>query len=195
MSGREAVGPRPPIHAAATRPLAFRRARWVASLLMSVAVAASCSSGGKLVGQPAPEFSLTDLQDRAVRLANLKGKVVFLNVWATWCEPCRAEMPSMQALYDKLRGPSFEMLAVSADQGGKPIVEAFVREMALGFPVLLDPEQQISSRYGVTGYPETFIIDRNGRVVAHEIGPRRWDAPEAREALQTLIDRGEWRGL
>jgi cytochrome c biogenesis protein CcmG/thiol:disulfide interchange protein DsbE len=154
-----------------------------------------CQRGGALVGQPAPEFSLADLKGNAVRLANLKGKIVFVNVWATWCEPCRQEMPSMQALYTTLAGPDFEMLAVSADQSKKDVIERFVQMHKLSFPVLPDPDLQVAGRYRVTGYPETFIINRNGVIVAHEIGPRQWDAPETLATLRTLIERGEWAGL
>jgi len=170
----------------------------LAVVVLAVAVLgtlAGCQRGGAMVGKPAPEFSLADLRGNAVRLANLKGRVVFINVWATWCEPCRQEMPSMQALYEKLTGPDFEMLGVSADQSGRDVVEGFVKSHALTFPVLPDPDLQIADRYRVTGYPETFVIDRNGTIVAHEIGPRRWDAPETVEKFRRLIERGEWKGL
>jgi peroxiredoxin len=166
--------------------------------LLAVAVLASllsCQRSGRLVGRQAPEFSLVDLSGRTVRLTNLRGRVVFLNVWATWCEPCRAEMPAMDALYARLRGPDFELLAVSADQEGRAVVENFVRDLRLTFPVLLDPELQIADRYGVTGYPETFILDRNGIVLAHEIGPRAWDAPQSLAAFRRLLDKGEWTGF
>jgi peroxiredoxin len=156
---------------------------------------AGCQRGGALVGTPAPEFSLADLKGNAVRLANLKGKIVFVNVWATWCEPCREEMPAMQALYEKLNGPDFEMLAVSADQSGRDVVERFVKSHALTFPVLPDPDLQVADRYQVTGYPETFVIDRNGTIVAHELGPRHWDAPDTIAVFRRLMERGEWRGL
>jgi peroxiredoxin len=156
-----------------------------------------CQQGGSpsLVGSPAPEFSLADLRGNAVRLANLKGKVVFVNLWTTWCEPYRQEMPSMQALWDQLNGPDFVMLAVSADQSKRDVVEKFVQTYKLTFPVLPDPELQIASRYNVTGYPETFVIDRNGKVVAHEIGPRHWDAPQSIAAFKGLIATGTWAGL
>jgi peroxiredoxin len=170
----------------------LRRAMAV-SLLVGCLV--GCQRQSALVGQPAPEFSLADLKGNAVRLANLKGKVVFVNVWATWCEPCRQEMPSMQALYTTLAGPDFEMLAVSADQSQKDVVERFVQTYKLGFPVLPDPTLQVADRYRVTGYPETFVIDRNGVIVAHEIGPRQWDAPETVAAFRKLMERGEWAGL
>jgi peroxiredoxin len=160
-----------------------------------VASGLGCKQGGALVGRPAPEFSLADLKGRAVRLANLKGRVVFLNLWATWCEPCRQEMPSMQALYTTLAGPDFEMLAVSSDESERTVVERFVATYRLSFPVLLDPELQVASRYRVTGYPETFVIDRNGTIVAHEIGPRHWDAPDSVGAFRKLMSGGAWPGL
>lgn len=170
----------------------WRRALAAAALL---ALAAGCQRGGALVGKPAPEFSLADLKGNAVRLANLKGKVVFVNVWATWCEPCRQEMPAMQALYDTLAGGDFEMLAVNSDQSERSVVERFVATYQLRFPVLPDPELQVAGRYRVTGYPETFVIDRNGTIVAHEIGPRHWDAPANVAAFRTLLESGQWTGL
>jgi peroxiredoxin len=176
----------------AATPLTTRRFALMAAVLV-VSLASACQRGGRLVGQAAPEFSLADLAGNAVRLANYKGRVVFLNVWATWCPPCREEMPAMQALYERLRGPGFEMLAVSADEGGRVMVEPFVNERRLTFPVLLDPEGQVALRYGVTGFPETFVIDRNGRVVSHAIGPRDWSSPESVAAFQRLLEHGEWR--
>lgn len=171
---------------------------WLArGAMLGVAVVSGtgCKQGGALVGQSAPEFSLADLKGNAVRLANLKGKVVFVNVWATWCEPCRQEMPGMQALYTALAGPDFEMLAVNSDQSERAVVEQFVQTNRLTFPVLPDPELQVASRYRVTGYPETFVIDRNGTIVAHEIGPRHWEAPDSVAAFRALMERGQWSGF
>lgn len=136
---------------------------------------------------PAPDFSVVDLHGQAVRLSAFRGKVVMLNLWTTWCPPCREEMPSMERLYTKLRGRDFQLLAVSEDEEGRRAVEPFVQTMALSFPVLLDPEHQVGERYEVTGYPETFLIDRSGRVVQHVIGPRDWTAPEWVAALEGLI--------
>ena len=168
---------------------------WMSGGLALLLAACSRSGGGGLVGKPAPEFSLADLKGNAVRLANFKGRVVFVNLWATWCEPCRQEMPSMQALYTTLAGRDFEMLAVSSDQSKREVIERFVLANQLTFPVLLDPDLQVADRYRVTGYPETFVIDRNGTIVAHEIGPRHWDAPDSVAAFRTLLERGEWVGL
>jgi peroxiredoxin len=135
----------------------------------------------------APDFAVTDLAGHAVRLSALRGNVVVLNVWTTWCPPCRDEMPSMERLYTQLRGKGFQLLAVSQDEEGKRAVEPFVKELKLSFPVLVDPERQVGERYGVWGYPETFVIDRNGYVVERVIGPREWDAPEQVRALEALI--------
>ena len=138
-------------------------------------------------GFPAPDFSLRDLEGHFHRLSDLRGKVVFLNLWATWCPPCRMEMPSMERLFRHLRERGFVLLAVSQDEGGKAAVEPFVRDLGLTFPVLVDPEHQVGDRYQVWGYPESFIIDREGRIVERVIGPRRWDSPEQVEALEALL--------
>ena len=140
------------------------------------------------VGFPAPDFSLKGLDGREHRLADLRGKVVMLNVWATWCPPCREEMPSMERLYRRMQGKDFVMLAVSEDQDGLAAVKPFVQQAGLTFPILLDREGVVSLRYGVTGYPETFIIDRDGRVIQHIIGPADWDSEQAYDHFRRLLE-------
>ena len=139
----------------------------------------------------APDFAAPDLSGHAVSLSSLRGKVVLVNVWATWCPPCRDEMPSMERLASHFRGRDFELLAVSQDEDGRDKVSSFVRELGLSFPVLLDPERQIGDRYGVWGYPETFVIDRSGHVVERVIGPRDWDSPASIAQIEALIAAGE----
>ncbi len=139
-------------------------------------------------GFPAPDFNLQDLQGRAHRLSEFRGKVVFLNIWATWCPPCRMEMPSMEHLYQRLKGRDFVMLAVSEDDDGRASVQRFVDEMRLTFPVLIDPDGVVPGRYGVTGYPETFIIDREGRVIQHTIGPEDWESEGSYQYFARLLD-------
>jgi peroxiredoxin len=134
----------------------------------------------------AGDFALQDLDGREVRLADLRGKIVFLNLWATWCPPCRAEMPSMEALYQRFKGRDFAMLAVAEDTD-TAAVAAFVRELGLTFPVLLDPDNRLPGRYGVTGYPETFVIDRNGQVIKHVIGPEEWNSPAIVAYFEALL--------
>jgi len=140
-------------------------------------------------GFPAPDFTLQDIGGQAHRLADFRGKVVFLNVWATWCPPCREEMPSMERLYHRLRGKDFVMLAVSEDETGSTTVTSFVNQMGITFPVLIDPDGLVSQRYGVTGYPETFIIDRDGRVIQHVIGPEDWESEQAYQYFTRLLDQ------
>jgi peroxiredoxin len=165
----------------------------VVALILAAALGAAAAIvyRGRVV-RMAPDFVLEDLQGSAVRLSNYRGRVVFLNVWATWCEPCRVEMPSMEVLHRRLGGEDFVVLAVSADADGREMVAPFVKELALTFPVLLDPDGQVVSRYRVTGYPETFIVDRDGRIVAHEIGPRDWSDQRYERALRTLVRTGTY---
>jgi peroxiredoxin len=140
-------------------------------------------------GFPAPDFSLRDLDGHMHRLSDFRGKVVFLNLWATWCPPCRMEMPSMERLHQRLRGKDFVMLAVSQDEAGASAVEPFVHEMGLTFPILLDAEGVVPPLYGVTGYPETFLINRGGQVVHHTIGPEDWDSEPAYQVLLQLLQQ------
>ena len=100
----------------------------------------------------------------------------------------------MERLYARFRDTDFALLAVSQDEDGKRVVAPFVERMRLTFPVLLDPERQVGDRYGVTGYPETFVIDRNGYVVEHVVGPRDWAAPDEIAALEALIAAGDRGG-
>jgi peroxiredoxin len=139
-------------------------------------------------GYEAADFTLPDLGGTAVRLSEFRGKVVFLNLWATWCPPCRMEMPSMEALYRHFKRRDFVMLAIAEDEGGAAAVAPFVREVGITFPVLLDPEATVAPRYGATGYPETFIIDRNGQVVNHVIGPAEWNSPEMIGYFDKLLE-------
>ncbi len=126
------------------------------------------------VGESAPDFTLPSLGGTPVRLSDYRGRVVFLNFWATWCPPCRDEMPSMESLYQRLKGRDFEMLAVSIDSKGVDRVQSFVATYAVTFPVLLDPNKKTYSLYGLTGVPETFIIGKNGDIMLKIIGPRNW---------------------
>ena len=138
-------------------------------------------------GAEAPDFSLPDLNGKMVRLADQKGKVVFLNIWATWCPPCVEEMPSMEKLYQQLKGEDFEILAVSLDKNGAEAVLPFMKKHKLNFTALIDTEETLKYKYQTTGVPETFIIDQNGIIVEKVIGPRDWAAPEAIGFFRKLI--------
>lgn len=155
--------------------------------LMGGAVLWQFGGGGNAARFEAPDFVLNDLNGTSHSLAAYRGKVVFLNLWATWCPPCREEMPSMEKLHQKFAADGLVLLAVSEDEGPSQGVEAFTRSLGLTFPILLDPEGKLPGRYGVTGYPETFLIDRSGRIVQHIVGPEDWFSPEAQQQIATLL--------
>ena len=140
-------------------------------------------------GRPAPDFTFPDLDARKVSLSDFRGKVVLVNIWATWCPPCRDEMPSMQKLYERFKGEHFEILAVSIDADGREAVAPFIKQMNLTFPVLLDPKEKIRSLYGITGVPESFIVDREGILVNKVIGPMDWSSPRVFDFFQELIQK------
>lgn len=116
-----------------------------------------------LVGGPAPEIALKDLQGHEVRLSDLHGKVVLLNFWATWCKPCKEEMPAMQASYDKLRGQGFVVLAVNELEDAEKVAD-HIRTHGHTFPVVMDHDNRVANRYGVVGLPASFVVDRQGIV-------------------------------
>lgn len=136
-----------------------------------------------------PAFNLPDLQGKKVSLRSVRGKIVLLNFWATWCPPCRAEMPSMQRLYEKLQAHGLEILAISIDAQGERVVEPFMREFSLTFPALLDTNGDVASEYKVRGIPTSFIIDDQGRMVAGVVGPREWDSPSAVALFDALLKK------
>ena len=142
---------------------------------------------GVKLGEPAPNFQLPDLNGRLVTLSDLRGKVVLLNFWATWCGPCRVEMPAMEQLYRTLSRKDFEILAVSIDAQGVAITRPFQQEYHLTFPILHDADYRVGLIYGARSLPMTFLVDRQG-VVRHQIfGARDWGAPEAQQLVQMLI--------
>ncbi len=140
-------------------------------------------------GLEMPNFTFPDINGKEVSLSDHRGKVVLVNVWATWCPPCRQEMPSMQSLYEKFKGENFEILAVSIDSEGREAVAPFMRKMNLTFPALLDPGETIRSLYGITGVPESFIIDKQGILVEKIIGPINWATPEVFFFFKDLIQK------
>lgn len=150
--------------------------------------------GGTLVDQPAHEFVLHDLDGQPHALSDLRGQVVFLNFWATWCPPCIEEMPSMLALADGLVGTEFKMVAVTQDQNHDVLI-SFLRDAGfLGSDVLIlqDPDGILTRAYGTELLPETYVIDRDGTVVARFMGPRGWSSEPAQRLFQRLI-RHPWK--
>lgn len=143
------------------------------------------------VGFLAPEFRTRTLRGEPVSLSQYRGKVLLVNFWATWCEPCKEEMPSMEALYKSLRGEDFEILAVSIDLEGEGIVKSFVKEFGFTFPILLDKNLFIvEDTYQVRFVPASFLIDKKG-IITHRIsGWRDWNSGESKELIRKLIRLG-----
>ncbi len=171
--------------------------RWVVRTLLVLLLAVSFllvvgTPSRQVLPRPAPDFLLPDLDGRAVRFTQLRGKVVFLNIWTTWCPPCRKEMPTLEALNRKFRDEDFIMLAASQDVDGANTVAPYLRQGGFTMPVLIDTGGEVGNRYGVTGYPESFIIDRQGQVVFHHIGYRDWSRADVEKAVRRLIEVGVW---
>lgn len=137
--------------------------------------------------QAAKDFIVPSPNGGALRLADFKGKVVFLNFWATWCPPCKEEMPAMERLYQRYKGQGFAVLAVSVDAEGAPVVTPFVKEHKLTFPIGLDPKMALAERYGVRALPTSFLVDRKGTLVALALGPREWNGKPAHALIESLL--------
>ncbi len=149
------------------------------------------------VGTPAPAFQVHDLDGNPVSLAELRGEVILLNIWATWCPPCREEMPSMQRLHEELGPEGLRVVAVSidarpgaADPAGRPggDIRAFAEGMQLSFDIWHDPPGAIQRTYRTTGVPESFVIDRRGIIVKKVIGPTEWDSEANMELIRRLLE-------
>ncbi len=141
------------------------------------------------VGSRAPEFQAVDLRSgRPATLADYRSRVVLLNIWATWCQPCRIEMPAMERLARNLAGTNFRIVAVSIDEGDSSEVSAFAEELGLTFDILHDRSGIIKRAYQTTGVPESFVIDRHGVIVKKVIGAAEWDAPVNQMLIRRLLD-------
>jgi peroxiredoxin len=166
------------------------------SVLMAMVVSASSLAGSSTSvaqrgivkpGEPAPNFQLRDMNGRVVSLSELRGKVVLLNFWATWCGPCRVEMPAMERLYRTYDRKDFEILAVSTDAQGAAVTRPFQEENKLTFPILHDSDFRVGLSYGARTLPMTFMVDRQGVVRQHIFGARDWEAPEAHQLIDMLM--------
>ena len=150
------------------------------------------SDGHPVPGAEAPGFKLPQLDGGDVALEELRGKVVYVNLWATWCGPCRSEAPSLQRLYAEFEDDGFVILAVSVDSAEDvEKVREFREELGLTFPILLDPERVAPSRYGTLKYPETFLVDAEGNLVESYLGPRNWDEPKYARTIARVLARRE----
>ncbi len=139
------------------------------------------------VGFKAPGFTVRNLKGQRVQLADYQGRVVILNLWATWCGPCRVEMPGLENLYRRFRSEGLEILAVSLDKGSTDPIQKFTDEYQLSFPVLVDSDGQVEGLYNSFTIPTTYVIDKKGMVVAEVDGAKNWESEETFEALEYLL--------
>ena len=140
-------------------------------------------------GDRAPEFRLLSLDGKSISMSSYRGKVVMVHFWATWCPPCVEELPTLERLYRSSFGKDLEILAVSVDEGGAGAVGQFMQKNRFALPVLLNPDQSVSRRYGTLKFPETYLIDREGIVRRKVIGAADWMSPEAQKAIQAILER------
>ena len=137
---------------------------------------------------PAPDFDLAVLDgDKPASLETYKGEFVLLNFWATWCPPCLEEMPYIETAYNKFKDRGFTVVAISSDEEGESAVAPFIEKLGLTFPVLLDTDKAVSSEYGAHNLPMTFILNREGEVIAGAVGERNWSGEEALSVLDEII--------
>ena len=141
-------------------------------ILLSVSAAAQVKEG-----EVAPNFTLKNLDGKEISLNQFRGKHVLINFWATWCGPCKIEMPSLEALYERFKDRNFVLLAISNDMFGANIVKPFVKAHNINFPVLLDQRLKVSNAFGVVSLPTTFMIDPQGKIIGALFGAEDWATP------------------
>lgn len=176
------------------RPYAF------ALVGLGLIVLAAWMNRGRLrpvgAGTVAPQFEVSDLRGNPARLSDYEGEVVMINIWATWCAPCRFEMPSMERLHQRFKDDGLRILAISvdarlgeADQVGRPggDLQAFADSLGLTFTILHDPSGEIQNLYQTTGVPETLLVGRDGVIYKKVAGPTEWDASEHQELIRRLL--------
>ncbi|HLA13831.1 MAG TPA: redoxin domain-containing protein [Gemmatimonadaceae bacterium] len=175
-----------------------RRRQLVVALVVGITAVVAWSAAAYLrrqmvpvaLGSEAPNFTAVtvDSAPRLKSLADYRGQVVMVNVWATWCLPCRVEMPSIEALHRDYAPKGFKVLAVSVDDPGRAeTIRAFVEQYKLTFEILHDPDKKIVEQYDILGYPETFIIGRDGVIRKKLLSATDWNSPEHRALVERLL--------
>jgi thiol-disulfide isomerase/thioredoxin len=140
---------------------------------------------------PAPTISVVDLAGNTVSLSDFAGRLVLINLWATWCEPCLREMPSLERMQSRL-GDKITVVAISEDRGGSKTVEPFINKLGLkSFKTYLDPKSDAGRAFKVAGLPTSFLIDREGRVLGRVEGAAEWDSPKLLEVLKAVLGGDE----
>lgn len=174
------------------------RQQWIIVVIVVAVLGGGLFAGVRLfaddlfpigVGSAAPAFSAKDVRSGARRtLADYRGQVVLLNIWATWCEPCKVEMPSMEELYRTYGPRGVHIVAVSIDDAvGEDSIRAYAKQLGLTFEILHDQTREIERAYQATGYPESFVIDRGGIIRRKWISATDWNAPGSRALFDELL--------
>jgi len=171
--------------------------RLILLLLIALTVAVGCAGEKKETaasppvetGKPAPDFSLSGPAGDT-RLSALRGNLVLVHFWATWCPPCREELPSLAKLNGRMTGKPFRLLAISIDQEGNEAVRKLLGRLGVTLPVLLDTSGGVAGRYGVTGVPETFVVSPAGVILKKIVGPVEWNSPEVLAYLNDAMKTG-----
>jgi len=160
-------------------------------VLLAMPVVSACGMGkvDEKV-ESAGDFTLKDLKGKDVTLSHKKGKIVLLNFWATWCPPCREEMPSMEKLHNKYKGKDFEIIAVAMDPKGEKTVKPYIEEQGFTFTVLIDEKGTVSDMYRAYAVPMTFILGRDGAVLDKVIGAADWFSEESQAYMEELMGKG-----
>ncbi len=140
----------------------------------------------ELIGRRAPDFILKSVNGKDVSINSFRKKVVLLNFWATWCPPCKAEMPSMNKLYNFYKDKGFTVVAVSGDNSMKKVVK-FLNKKPVDFVVLIDPEKKISRKYKVFSLPTSFLIDKDGKIVNKYLGEQNWMNDDIKKTINDLL--------
>jgi len=161
-------------------------------VIVLAVLAGACGDKGPAIpgstGNPAPAYGATTLKGDSVDLASMKGQVVLLNVWATWCIPCRREIPELQALHQELEGRGLKVWGVSVDGGEADAdVTGFINDFKMTYTVLRDPAERVLSVFRIQGVPASYLIDRDGVVRWRTIGPFKADDPQLQEALRVTL--------
>jgi cytochrome c biogenesis protein CcmG/thiol:disulfide interchange protein DsbE len=160
-------------------------------VLGATGLALMAPRAGVEIYQPTPDFHVLNLQtgDSVSLKKDYLGSVTLVNIWATWCVPCRAEMPAMQELYDSLGPRGFKIAAISIDEGNPQDVIAFTRKLGLTFDILHDRDGLVQEQYQTTGVPESFLLDRRGILVKRVIGAHDWGSPANRSTVARLLEQ------
>lgn len=155
-------------------------------IVLALVLASACYHGSRprRIGEAAPDFTVQD-SDRKIELNQFRGQVVVLNFWATWCPPCNEELPSLMSMQDRTRARGVVVLGISIDVDSDAY-HRFLKQRGVNFVTVRDPEERISGMYGTHGWPETFVIDRQGVLRRKVVGPINWNSPEVIEFLSRL---------